>query len=188
MGDREKENRDYEEFLKLYGERYGANREDEASAAAAASRPQQAMKEELQGDEAQENGLQVRRQSRRPSARRRRRRMVTVLSAIALAAVILIIIIIVRSCSGGTDVLKGTWDLDGVTVYQFDGKGAGSLNLPGDSYAFTYEIKDGTLVIDFESKAARDRTYAFTADESKLTLTDGEGEDSKIFELTKQND
>ena len=104
----------------------------------------------------------------------------------AIAVIIAAAVLIARF--GSTDALKGTWDLDGVTVYEFDGKGAGSLNLPSNSYAFTYEIKNGTLAIDFESEAARDTTYAFTADKNKLTLTDGEGTDSKTFELTKQKD
>ena len=75
------------------------------------------------------------------TAQKRRQRRLTIITVILAAVMILSIILIVKSCSG-SDVLKGTWNLDGVTVYQFDGNGHGSLNLPSNTYAFTYEIKD----------------------------------------------
>ena len=87
-----------------------------------------------------------------------------------------------------TDVLKGTWNLDGVTVYQFNGKGTGSLNLPESSYAFTYKIKDNTLAIDFKDETAQDKTYTFTAEKNKLTLTGSAAEGAKAFVLTKQGE
>lgn len=127
---------------------------------------------------------------RKLALKKRRQRQIKILSCATLAVFILAtaIVLIVHFCANATDVLKGTWDLDGVTMYQFDGKGSGSLNLPSNNYAFTYEINDGTLIIDFESEAARDKTYTFTADKNKLTLTDNEEKESKTFELTKQND
>ena len=43
-----------------------------------------------------------------------------------IAVIVLIIVLLCKGCTGG-DVLKGTWDLDGTTVYQFDGKGEGAM-------------------------------------------------------------
>ena len=122
---------------------------------------------------------------RRTSAEKRRKQNIRMLSCAVLVVLLLTaaVILIVRSCTNAADVLRGTWDLDGITAYQFDGKGKGSLDLPDSSYAFTYEIKDGTLAIDFEDDAARDKTYTFTADKTKLTLTDNNSADAKTFEL-----
>ena len=111
----------------------------------------------------------------------------TIITVILAAVLILSVILIVKSCSG-SDVLKGTWNLDGVTVYQFDGNGHGSLNLPSNTYPFTYEIKDNELHIDFESDAARDADYTFYVTNGVLTMTGGEGsvEPGRVYELTRQ--
>lgn len=211
MDDREKENREYEEFLKNFGGRYGSEQET-AKAVTATNLPQKTKQNEPQGKKcrhsrfkrtpksaagnekgrttasqpSKEQAKHFTRASRKPSEKAHGRRKTIGLICAAIAVIIAAAVLIARF--GSTDALKGTWDLDGVTVYEFDGKGTGSLNLPSNSYAFTYEIKNGTLSIDFESEAARDTTYTFTADKNKLTLTDGEGTDSKTFELTKQKD
>ena len=109
----------------------------------------------------------------------------TIITVILAAVLILSVILIVKSCSG-SDVLKGTWNLDGVTVYQFDGNGHGSLNLPSNTYAFTYEIKDNELHIDFESDAARDAAYSFTVEKDKLILKYVEKDQEKTYELMKE--
>ena len=121
------------------------------------------------------------------TAQKRRQRRLTIITVILAAVLILSVILIVKSCSG-SDVLKGTWNLDGVTVYQFDGNGHGSLNLPSNTYAFTYEIKDNELHIDFESDAARDADYTFSVKNGVLTMTGGEGsvEPGRVYELTRQ--
>jgi len=121
------------------------------------------------------------------TAQKRRQRRLTIITVILAAVMILSIILIVKSCSG-SDVLKGTWNLDGVTVYQFDGNGHGSLNLPSNTYPFTYEIKDNELRIDFESDAARDADYTFSVKNGVLTMTGGEGsvEPGRVYELTRQ--
>lgn len=108
-----------------------------------------------------------------------------VLASILLAA---IIIIIARRCNTGDDVLSGTWDLDGVTVYRFDGKGNGPLNLPNSTYPFTYKMNDNALIIDFESEAARDITYSFTVENGKLPLVSVEKGKEITYELTKTSD
>lgn len=125
---------------------------------------------------------------KRKAAKKRRQRRLTIISVILATVMILSIILIVKSCSGSGDALKGTWDLDGVTVYQFDGNGHGSLNLPSNTYPFTYEIKDNELHIDFESDAARDADYTFSVKNGVLTMTGGEGsiEPGRVYELTRQ--
>lgn len=139
--------------------------------------------------EKQANGAQpLGKMPRRLAAKKRRRRKIIIFSGAILAALILIAVLIACFSVRKSDILKGTWDLDGVTVYRFDGKGAGSLDLPSNSYAFTYEIKDGILSIDFESESARDKTYIFTTDKNRLFLSDSEGKETKTFELTKRGD
>ena len=121
------------------------------------------------------------------TAQKRRQRRLTIITVILAAVMILSIILIVKSCSG-SDVLKGTWNLDGVTVYQFDGNEHGSLNLHSNTYAVTGEIKDNELHIDFESDAARDADYTFSVKNGVLTMTGGEGsvEPGRVYELTRQ--
>ena len=127
-------------------------------------------------------------QKRRTPKKRKQRRLLGI-SAAVLAIILLAILIIVvaKSCSG-SDVLKGTWNLDGVTVYQFDGKGNGALKLPDNTYSFTYKTKDNSLSIDFESESAQDITYTFTVENEKLLLVSTEKDKEITYELTKTND
>lgn len=101
---------------------------------------------------------------------------------------ILIIVLIVKGCSDGTDVLKGKWDLDGTTAYEFSGDGNGALLLPNVIYEFTYEIKKDQISIDYENESVRDGTYTFSVEDNTLTLIGGEGtsEPGKKYELTKK--
>lgn len=103
-----------------------------------------------------------------------------------LGILILFIVLIVKGCSGGTDVLKGKWDLDGTTAYEFSGDGNGVLMLPNVTYDFTYEIKKDQISIDYENESVRDGTYTFRVEEDKLTLIGGEGtvEPGKVYELS----
>ena len=99
------------------------------------------------------------------------------------------IVLIVRGCSGGgTDPLCGKWDLDGTTVYMFDGKGGGALELPQSRYEFRYEIKDGTVSIDFADDKVRDVSYEFTVASDELTLERKEKNDTVIHKFKKQID
>ena len=90
-------------------------------------------------------------------------------------------------CSGGADPLWGKWDLDGTTVYVFDGKGSGALELPESRYEFRYEIKDGTVSIDFTNEKVRDISYAFVVASDELTLERSEKNDTIIYKLKKQS-
>lgn len=104
---------------------------------------------------------------------------------VALAVLILIIVLIAKGCSGGPDVLKGKWDLDGTTAYEFSGEGNGALLLPNVTYDFTYTIKDDQISIDYEKESVRDGTYTFSVEEDKLTLIGGEGTVGGTYTLTR---
>ena len=81
------------------------------------------------------------------------------------------------------DELKGTWALDETTVYEFDGRGHGSLSLPLGSYEFSYSIGDNVLSIDFADSAAADATYSYSVDSAALTLDTNTG---NVYRLVKQ--
>jgi len=85
------------------------------------------------------------------------------------------------------DKLKGTWDMGGTTVYQFDGRGNGAMILPSSTYEFVYEIsKDKKQVsIDFEDERAKDYTYDFAKEGKKLILSGTEGTESFRFEFQR---
>lgn len=119
---------------------------------------------------------------RRAKSRRRTPIIGIVLAAVA---VITVSVFLLLNYFGG-DSLRGRWDLDGVTVYRFDGRGGGSLELPENSYPFSYKIGEGGLEIDFESENARDVTYAFTVEGKKLTLVKLEKNREITYELTKK--
>ena len=69
----------------------------------------------------------------------------------------------------------GTWTLDETTVYEFNGKGHGTLHLPLESYDFSYTIEDGFLTIDFADETATDAGYRYTRSGSALTLDTNTG-------------
>ena len=128
-------------------------------------------------------------QKRRKAKKCKQHRLLGISAAVlAITLLAILIIAVAKSCSIGTDVLSGTWDLDGITVYQFNGKGNGSLKLPDSTYSFTYKMKDNSLSIDFESESARDITYTFTVENEKLLLVSIEKGKEITYELTKTND
>ena len=71
--------------------------------------------------------------------------------------------------------LAGTWAADEVTIYRFDGDGAGRLILPEHSCGFTYALEDGELVLKFESDRIGTVRFLFTLDEEALVLERTEG-------------
>lgn len=107
----------------------------------------------------------------------------------AVALILLIVLLIFKSCAGG-DVLKGTWDMDGTTMYQFEGDGEGSMILPYNTYSFQYTIdeKKQTVSIDFDDEKANDYTYNYKISEDKLILFGSEGKESFEFVFTKISD
>ena len=191
--------REYEEIMKLFEQKYpestNSDRQRQPQSRYSADRPVSQRTPQQRTATAQPSRQTVNNRTytrqhipqKHRTAQKRRQRRLTIITVILAAVMILSIILIVKSCSG-SDVLKGTWNLDGVTVYQFDGNGHGSLNLPSNTYPFTYEIKDNELHIDFESDAARDADYTFSVKNGVLTMTGGEGsvEPGRVYELTRQ--
>ena len=106
-----------------------------------------------------------------------------------IAVIVLIIVLLCKGCTSG-DVLNGTWDLDGTTVYQFDGKGEGAMMLPSNTYTFKYTIneEEKTVSIDFDDEKATDYTYSFAVDKDSLTLYGSVGKESFEYVFTKQDD
>lgn len=155
-----KRNNEYEEFLKLFEKEHS----EQQNYTSQKPSPYRSYK--------------------RKAAKKRRQRRRKIISITAVVVMFIAVMLIVKSRGG--DMLKGTWDFDGVTVYQFDGKGKGSLNLPGNTYPFTYGIKDKEVSIDFESDAARDVTYTFSVNKEKLILVSIEENREKNYELMKK--
>ena len=78
--------------------------------------------------------------NRMKKKKQNQRRMQIGGASVLLIVIIVAIILIVKGCSGATDALAGTWDLDSNTTYEFDGKGSGAMLLTLADYDFTYEI------------------------------------------------
>ncbi len=122
--------------------------------------------------------------------RRRKKRIRQTVAFFAVVAVIIAaIILIVRSCSAAQkDALYGKWNLDGTTVYVFDGKGNGKMELPEKSYDFHYTIQDSTVIIDFTDENAKDFSYDFTVENDTLTLVGKEKKETFTYSFKKQNE
>lgn len=102
--------------------------------------------------------------ARRLSSRKkiqRQRRILFGGSVVALVALVLIIVLLVKTYSG-TDVLTGSWNYDGNTIYQFDGKGNGAMVLLSAIYDFTYTVDGDQIHIDFKNETVYDGTYELT--------------------------
>lgn len=122
--------------------------------------------------------------AKRKAEKKRRQRRMIVIIAIFVVVLSLVTLLIVKSCNKA-DELKGTWDFDGVTVYQFDGKGNGSLNLPSNHYEFTYEINENEVSIDFKNDNANDVAYTFSLEKDKLTLIYSEDKATATYEMKR---
>ena len=90
--------------------------------------------------------------------------------------IVLVIIIILISIGfknfkkNQIDELQGTWTTDGVTIYEFDGKGEGNLKLPASEYKFIYSIDGNNVHIDFENEKATDSDYSFVFEGNNMIL------------------
>lgn len=161
--------RDYEDFLKHVENNYLVD------TPAVPDRPRISSKERMI-------------QRKKAAKKRKIRRIISV--SLLVIIILALILVIVKSCSRRVDKLYGTWSLDGVTVYQFDGKGNGSLKLPEKSYPFTYKIKKDNLIIKFDSESAQDVTYTFAVENGKLlfvrSVESSEKNDKVTYELTKK--
>ena len=107
---------------------------------------------------------------------------------LVLLGLILIIGGIIFCFSGRKDALAGTWNLDGTTVYQFDGKGEGAMILPGNTYSFVYTMNEEkkTVSIDFKDENATDDTYSYRLEDNILTLYGNVGEEKYEYIFQRQ--
>lgn len=125
---------------------------------------------------------QLREIKRRYWAKKRRNQLILRLGTMsALLVVTLVAVVLIQK-----DKLKGTWNYDGTTVYQFDGEGNGMLILPSKDYKFYYEIKKNELLIDFVEENARDFVYKFDVDEDTLILVDKKGDEKVIYTMKRK--
>lgn len=116
---------------------------------------------------------------KRLKQRKKRRRQTAVMGVMLLLLIAVLIGLIVHMTR--KDALRGTWMLDQVTVYEFDGKGHGGLLLPQQSYEFDYSIDGNRLHIDFRDPAANDASYYFEADKNTLILTSDDGQEYRFI-------
>ena len=109
-------------------------------------------------------------QKRKKVQRRRARQGLIVAFAVLLVFGLVMLVISLRH-----DDLKGAWVLDDTTVYEFDGRGHGTLRLPLGSYAFSYTTEGNFLTIDFDDETAVDAGYSYSRSGNVLTLDNNTG-------------
>lgn len=83
------------------------------------------------------------------------------------------------------DELKGTWNYDDITMYQFNGRGEGTLILPEKSYEFSYELTEEEVHIDFVNEQIEDSSYNYNIEKDKLTLFGAVGTEEFSYEMQK---
>lgn len=122
-----------------------------------------------------------------PRRRRRRRKLNPrfVIMVAVLLAMLIGIALGIRSCTKPT--IRGRWDLDGTTVYEFNKGGKGALVLQSGEYEFSYVIKGKTVFIDFVDERALDANYTFEVKDRTLFLTGGPGDARSEYTLQKLN-
>lgn len=81
------------------------------------------------------------------------------------------------------DDLRGTWTVDSITSFWFDGRGEGGMLLPSSEYMFHYEINEDIISIDFEDEGATDVVYEFQVEKDTLRLK-GHENNSSVQSLT----
>lgn len=121
---------------------------------------------------------------------KRRRRNKRIRTAIGIAAFILLILITVLCIKAfsDNDGFKGTWDLDGTTIYEFNGSGKGAMLLPSNDYEFSYKVDEEskTISIDFADGKVKDCTYSYEISENELTLIGGNEKETVIYKFSKK--
>lgn len=126
---------------------------------------------------------QLREIKRRYLAKKRRKQMILRLGITIMLVVVLVIVVVILFQK---DELKGAWNYDETTVYQFDGDGKGKLVLPSKNYEFNYEINKNELFIDFVDEKARDFVYKFDAEEDALILVDEKGDEKVTYTMKRE--
>jgi len=83
------------------------------------------------------------------------------------------------------DALKGTWNYDNITMYQFNGRGKGTLILPEKSYEFSYELTEEEVRMDFVNEQIEDSSYYYSMEKETLTLFGVSGMEEFSYEMQK---
>ena len=83
-----------------------------------------------------------------------------------------------------TDFLVGNWTIDGITNYEFDGKGEGKLKLPKNEYSFNYTIENSKIHLDYKDEEATDSDYEYSFKDDELILK-GINSTSGTYELNR---
>jgi len=103
-----------------------------------------------------------------------------------LIIVILIIFLLKnKDLFSNKDIIKGLWDIDGTTKYEFNGKGEGKMVLPSSEYKFIYKITENEILIDFEDETAKDYMYTYSLNGDVLEFK-GKSEGALDFELKRE--
>ena len=67
--------------------------------------------------------------------------------------------------------LKGTWEVDAITSYEFDGVGKGIMHTAIADYGFSYKADGFKLDIDFADTKVEDSQYSYAINGSQLIFT-----------------
>ena len=117
--------------------------------------------------------------------RREKERIRMIVGSVVIVLLLVLVVFGIKKISG--DGFKGTWNLDGTTMYQFNGSGKGEMVLPNNSYDFSYSVdkENKTISIDFVLEKANDYSYTFEFSGDKLILSGGDEDETFAYEFTK---
>ena len=124
----------------------------------------------------------------------KKQRLILIFFAIIIVGIVLIIGIFGFNQIGKSnntnklDELCGLWNIDGITKYEFDGRGRGKMLLPESNleYDFTYKINDNKILIDFDSEDAKDYTYKYSIEKNVISF-EGETPGSGKLQMTRED-
>lgn len=128
-----------------------------------------------------------------PTARRSRKRrrklnrnflIAVVVGAIILGAILGISIALIVNHFSKPDI-TGRWDVDGVTAYEFEENGKGTLVLSLRQYEFDYSIDGDVLTITFPEGVGHEAKYTFDVNGNYMYWTGGPGDARTEYILTK---
>lgn len=111
----------------------------------------------------------------RPFPRRFNKVHIVMICLAVLAIAAAVITVVVTQKAKKSNDLIGSWSLDDVTIYSFEGNGHGEMNLPLNTYEFSYVAEEDKIKIDFTDDNAEDREYSYMVSGDTLILTDANG-------------
>ncbi len=133
-----------------------------------------------------------RRRMRREHERKKRqkRRIMVSIFSIGILTLLLVGVLLIKSNLGSSKStpyteINGEWAIDDVTKYIFNSDGTGTMQLPSESYLFSYKIDNNKIIIDFESDSVNDSNYSYTIKNKVLTIISDKHPDVK-YTMTKQ--